>query len=53
MNDSPRAVAEEKVRVVLEECNEATQALLWSMLKNSGWSTDRATLVLRKAGWLL
>jgi hypothetical protein len=51
--ETPRCTAEEKVRVILDECNEQTLALLFQTLRNAGWSTDKAGFVLRKAGWVL
>ena len=46
-----RQVAEEQVNAILRAYDDPTLALLWTMLKADNWSTERATLVLRRAGW--
>lgn len=48
-----RKIAEEKVRVILDECDERTLALLHHTMLAAGWSRDRAQHVLRKERWWL
>lgn len=46
-----RRVAEARVQPLLED--DATAALAFHILRKAGWDTDRATRVLKSAGWLL
>jgi hypothetical protein len=48
-----RYAAEERVSAILNNHDERTLALLFVMLRNAGWSTDSARMVLRKEGWEL
>lgn len=49
---APRASAEAKVEAVLAICaTEPERALLFRILRNLGWSTERADRFLRQVGW--
>ena len=49
---APRAAAEAKVEAVLSICaTESERALLFRILRNLGWTTERADRFLRQQGW--
>ena len=48
-----RSRAEEQVNAILQTYDEPTLALLWTILKAAGWSTDKARLVLARVKWNL
>ena len=53
MESTTRKRAEENIRMILEAWDEPDLALLFQLLRASGWSTDRARMVLEKAKWAL